>query len=180
VIRTMGVAKSFRDLRVYKLARKAVSEIFEITTDFPREEKYELTDQVRRSARATKALIAEGWARRRYRAAFISKIDEALGEATETQSWLDDALDRGYLASDQFKRMDDDWSAITSMLARMIDRAADFCKYSSDTDYRGIVNEEPLMADDSFFAELGEETPYTTNHLSHLTSHVRIEWPLSN
>ena len=98
-------------------------------------------------------------AQRRYRAAFISKIDEALGEATETQSWLDDALDRGYLAIEQFERMDQDWSSITSMLARMIDRAADFCKYSSDTDYRGIVNEEPLTTDDLFFAELDEKTP---------------------
>ena len=155
----MGVAKSFRDLRVYQLARKAVSEIFEVAKSFPNDERYDLTDQIRRSARATKALIAEGWARRRYRAAFISKIDEALGEATETQSWLDDALDRGYLASERFKRMDDDWSAITSMLARMIDRAADFCKYSSDADYRGIVNEEPLMADDSFLVELDEKAP---------------------
>jgi four helix bundle protein len=154
----MGVAKSFRDLRVHQLARKAVSEIFEVAKSFPSEERHDLTDQIHRSARATKALIAEGWARRRYRAAFISKIDEALGGATETQSWLDDALDRGYLASERFKRMDDDWSSITSMLARMIDRAADFCKYSSDTDYRGIVNEEPLIADDSFFAELDETT----------------------
>jgi len=158
VIGAMGVAKSFRDLRVYKLARKAVSEIFEITKGFPREERHELTDQVRRSARATKALIAEGWARRRYRAAFISKIDEALGEATETQSWLDDALDRGYLPLERFERMDNDWSAITAMLARMIDRAADFCKYSSDTDYRGIVSEEPLIADDILFGDSDEAT----------------------
>jgi four helix bundle protein len=155
----MGVARSFRDLRVYQLARKAVSEIFEVAKGFPREERHELTDQIRRSARATKALIAEAWARRRYRAAFISKIDEALEEATETQSWLDDALDRGYLAPDQFKRMDEDWSGITSMLARMIDRADDFCKYSSDTDYRGIVKEDPLPADDSFFVESDEKTP---------------------
>jgi four helix bundle protein len=159
VVEAMGIARSFRDLRVYQLARKAVSEIFEVAKGFPREERHELTDQIRRSARATKALIAEGWARRRYRAAFISKIDEALGEATETQSWLDDALDRGYITSDQFKRMDDDWSAITSMLARMIDRAADFCKYSSDKDYRGIVNEETLTVDDSFFNALDEKTP---------------------
>jgi uncharacterized phage-like protein YoqJ len=88
----------------------------------------------------------------------ISKIDEALGEATETQSWLDDALDRGYLALEQFERMDNDWSAMTAMLARTIDRAADFCKYSSDTDYRGIVNEESLKEDDSFFAELDDTT----------------------
>ena len=159
MIGAMGVAKSFRDLRVYKLARKAVSEIFEITKGFPREERHELTDQVRRSARATKALIAEGWARRRYRAAFISKIDEALGEATETQLWLDDALDRGYLPSERFERMDNHSSSITAMLARMIDRAADSCKYSSDTDYRGLVNEEPLIADDILFGDLDEATP---------------------
>jgi len=154
----MGIARSFRDLRVYQLARKAVSEIFAVAKGFPRDERHELTGQMRRSARATKALIAEGWARRRYRAAFISKIDEALGEATETQSWLDDALDRGYITSDQFRKMDDDWSEITSMLSRMIDRADDFCKYSSDTDYRGIVKEDPLQADDSFFNALDEKT----------------------
>jgi four helix bundle protein len=155
----MGVAKSFRDLRVYQLARKAVTEVFEVTENFPPSEKYQLVNQIRRSSRATKALIAEGWARRRYKAAFISKIDEALGEATETQSWLDDALDRGYLALEQFESLDNDWSAITSMLARMIDRASDFCKYSSDTDYRGIVNEEPLIADEWFRGERNEATP---------------------
>jgi four helix bundle protein len=155
----MGVAKSFRDLRVYQLARKAVADVFEVTENFPRSEKYQLVDQIRRSSRATKALIAEGWARRRYKAAFISKIDEALGEATETQSWLDDALDRGYLALEQFESLDNDWSAITSMLARMMDRASDFCKYSSDTDYRGIVNEEPLIADEWFRGERNEATP---------------------
>lgn len=155
----MAIAKSFRDLRVYQLARKAVGEIFESIQAFPREERYELTDQIRRSARATKALIAEGWARRRYKAAFISKIDEALGGATETQSWLDDALDRGYLEQRQFETMDNDWSAITAMLARMIDRASDFCKYSSDTDYREIVNEEPSTAEDSYLANLDEATP---------------------
>ena len=154
----MGVAKSFRELRVYRLARKAVAEIFETTSGFPPVERYELTNQIRRCSRATKALIAEGWARRRYRAVFVSKIDEALGEATETQSWLDDALDRGYLGTDQFDRMDSDWSSITSMLARMIDRASDFCKYSADTDYREMVNEEPSIADNMFFADLDEPT----------------------
>jgi four helix bundle protein len=155
----MGIAKSFRDLRVYQLARKAVGNVFEATETFPATEKYQLVDQIRRSSRATKALIAEGWARRRYRAAFISKIDEALGEATETQSWLDEAIDRGYLASERFEDMDNDWSSITAMLARMLDRASDFCKYSSDTDYREIVNEEPSTAEDLYFADLDEATP---------------------
>ena len=177
----MGIAKSFPDLRVYQLARKAVTEVFDASEAFPPAERYQLVDQIRRSSRATKALIAEGWARRRYRAAFISKIDEALGEATETPSWLDDAFDRGYLASERFKNMDNDWSSITAMLARMTDRASDFCKYSSDTDYREIVNGEPSTAEDFYLADLDEATPRPpiTSHLSPITSHIK-EWRSSN
>ena len=139
----MGGATTFRDLRVYQLARAVAGEIFEATRSFPREERSSLTDQIRRSSRAIKAMISEAWARRRYKAVFVSKIDEALGEATETQSWLDDAVDCGYLVSTQFKKMDADWHSIGAMLARMIDRASDFCKYSADTDYRGVIMEEP-------------------------------------
>jgi four helix bundle protein len=123
----MNAAKTFRDLRVYQLARSAGNKAFEISKRFPSEERHVLTDQIRRSSRGTKALIAEAWARRRYKAVFISKIDEALGEATETQSRLDDALDRGYLDEEEFERIDAGWCSITAMLARMIDRAADFC-----------------------------------------------------
>ena len=93
----MGAAKSFRDLKVYGATRETARTIFEISKRFAREEQYSLIDQIRRSSRAVKAMIAEAWARRRYRAAFVNKIDEALGEAYETQSWLDDALDAGYL-----------------------------------------------------------------------------------
>jgi four helix bundle protein len=83
---------------VYQAARDAALRVFIVTKTFPREERYALIDQVRRSSRAVKALIAEAWARRRYKAAFVNKIDEALGEANETQSWLDDALDDEYLS----------------------------------------------------------------------------------
>jgi four helix bundle protein len=138
----MDVARTFRDLRVYQLARAAAREIFKATKSFPRDERYSLTDQIRRSSRTAIAMISEAWARRRYKAVFVSKIDEALGEATETESWLDDALDCGYLDSTQFEKMDADWRSIGAMLARMIDRASDFCKYSSDTDYRGIIMED--------------------------------------
>jgi four helix bundle protein len=154
----MNAAKSFRDLRVYQLARSAAGEIFQITKGFPREERYALTDQIRRSSRATKAMIAEAWARRRYKAVFINKLDEALGEASETQSWLDDALDSGYLDNDQFSKMDAAWRSIGGMVGRMIDRAADFCKYASDTDYRGTVMEGPNNSDDVFFDDLDDIT----------------------
>src|SRR5216117_3615883 len=98
----MEPAKSFQDLKVYEAAREEARLIFEISKTFTREEKYSLTDQIRRSARAVKAMIAEAWARRRYKAVFVNKLDEALGEATETQSWLDDAADAKYLPAEEF------------------------------------------------------------------------------
>lgn len=132
----MAIARSFRELNVYKMGREAALAVFEVSKAFPKEEKYSLTDQVRRSSRAVNAIIAEAWARRRYRAAFVNKIDEALGEAMETQAWLDHALDCRYLDEPVFRKLDAQWQSIGGMLTRMIDRAADFCKYAPDTDYR--------------------------------------------
>ena len=92
----MAEIRGFRDLDVYELAREQARRIFALSKTFPPEEKFSLTDQIRRSSRAVNAMIAEAWARGRYPAAFINKIDEALGEAMETQAWLDHALDCGY------------------------------------------------------------------------------------
>ena len=130
------IARSFRELNVYRDAGEASKAIFERTRSFPREEKYSLTDQILRSSRAVKAMLAEAWARRRYKASFVHKIDEAMGEAMETQSWLDDALDCNYLNSVEHAKFDAQWQAIGGRLARMIDRADDFCKNPPDTDYR--------------------------------------------
>src|SRR5437870_3972882 len=131
----MASAKSFRDLKVYQAAREAAKRVFAASTHFPHEERYSLTDQIRKSSRAVKAMIAEAWARRRYKAAFINKIDEALGEANETQSWLDDAFDCQYLSAADFEELDNRYQAIGGMLSRMIDRADSFCKYAPSTDY---------------------------------------------
>jgi four helix bundle protein len=135
-------------VKVYQTAREAAGRIFAMTKSFPREERYALIDQIRRSSRAVKAMIAEAWARRRYKAAFINKIDEALGEANETQSWLDDARDDEYLSKEDFKELDDRYQAIDGMLSRMIDRADDFCKHAPATDYRSVLRIE-------------EESPFT-------------------
>ena len=102
----MDIARSFRDLKTYQLAREGAKVVFQLTASFSREERFSLTDQVRRSSRAVKALLAEAWARRRYKAAFITKIDEALGEAFETQAWFDDALDCGYIDSAKHRELD--------------------------------------------------------------------------
>jgi four helix bundle protein len=145
----MAAAKSFRELKVYQAAREAAQLIFARTANFPREERYALTDQIRRSSRAVKAMLAEAWARRRYKAAFINKIDEALGEANETQSWLDDAVDGEFLTQANFEELDRHYQAIGGMLSRMIDRADDFCKHAPATDYRSVtrMEEESLSTD---------------------------------
>jgi four helix bundle protein len=128
----MPLIKNFRELNVYQAARGETQKIYGLSRSFPAEEKYALTDQIRRSSRAVKAMVAEAWARRRYRAVFINKIDEALGEANETQSWLDDCLDCGYISLEEFQQMDSAWQSIGAMLNKMILRADDFCGTKKD------------------------------------------------
>jgi len=124
----MAVIRSFRELNVYQRGRAEGKRVFEVTKTFLREEKYSLTDQIRRSSRAVKSMIAEAWAHRRYPAAFISKLTDALGEANETQSWLDDALDCDYISMSQYKELDAAWQSIGASLNKMIERSDDFCK----------------------------------------------------
>jgi len=123
----MASIKGFRDLDVYQKVRVQAKRIFIITREFPKEEKYSLTDQIRRSSRAVNAMLGESWARRRYPAAFINKVNEALGEVMETQAWLDHALDCEYISSDLYHELDESWQHIGAMLNRMIQRAGDFC-----------------------------------------------------
>src|SRR6266513_4496278 len=151
----MTIARSFRDLTFYQKADEVAKKIFVLSREFPVEERYSLTDQIRRSSRAVKAMIAEAWGRRRYKAVFVNKLDEALGEATETQSWLDDARDSKYLSDDEFNKVDSNCIVICRMLSRMIDRAEDFCKHSPATDYRAIsrVEEKESTSNESFQLE---------------------------
>ena len=127
----MGKIESFRDLDVYRQAHRQAGAIFERSRQFPDAERYSLTDQIRRSSRAVTALLAEAWARRRYRSAFINKINQALGEAMETQAWLDHARSCGYLDAEEYDRFDDARAHIGAMLRRMIQRADGFCNSSS-------------------------------------------------
>ena len=124
----MALIRTFRDLRAYQQARIEANRIFEVTKLFPKEERFSLTDQIRRSSRSVKSMIAEAWGHRRYPAAFVSKLTDAIGETTETQSWLDDSLDSGYINQAQHQDLDTAWQNIGGMLANMIGRADDFCK----------------------------------------------------
>jgi four helix bundle protein len=89
--------KTHRDLNVYQMAFEAAMRIFELTKSFPKEETYSLTDQIRRSSRSVCSNIAEAWRKRRYEAAFVSKLNDAEAEAAETQTWLEFSAKCGYL-----------------------------------------------------------------------------------
>ena len=89
--------RDFKELNVYRTAFDAAFSVFELSKRFPRDERYSLTDQVRRSSRSICANIAEAWRKRRYPASFVSKLSDADAEAAETQVWLDIALRCGYI-----------------------------------------------------------------------------------
>ena len=95
--------ESFEDLEVYRLALELQQEIFELTKMFPREERYSLTDQIRRSSRSIGANISEAWAKRRYPAHFMSKLSDSDGEQNETRHWLESAFRCQYIREDDFR-----------------------------------------------------------------------------
>ena len=111
--------KHFRELDVYQNALKAAMEIFEISKRFPNEERFSLTDQVRRSSRSVCANISEAWRKRRYAAAFVSKLNDAEGEAAETQVHIEIASLCGYLDGAGFQRLDDIYDKIIGQLVNM-------------------------------------------------------------
>ena len=117
----------YKDLRVYQLAFESAMEVFELSRMFPPEEKYSLTDQMRRSSRSVCANIAEAWRKRRYEAAFVSKLSDADGEAAETEVHLDFALRCGYLQKDVHARLKDKYDHICRQLTLMMDDAAVWC-----------------------------------------------------
>src|SRR5918996_507464 len=99
--------------------------IFQATKAFPSEETYSLTDQIRRSSRSVCANLAEAWRKRRYKAAFISKLSDAEGEAAETQVWLEFAVSCGYLNRDASAPLYKTYDEILRMLVAMINRPHD-------------------------------------------------------
>ncbi|MBI4428152.1 MAG: four helix bundle protein [Ignavibacteriales bacterium] len=119
----MAKINSYKGLDVYKNAFEAAMSVFTLTKGFPAEEKYSLVDQVRRSTRSICTGIAEAWRRRRYRAAFVSKLNESETEAAETQVHLQFALECGYLDAKTVDALDDKYEHIMAQLIRMIQGA---------------------------------------------------------
>ena len=116
----MSIPHGFRDLKVYQLAYQLAMEIFHESKSFPPEERYSLTDQIRRASRSVAANIAEGYRKKRYPKMFVSKMADADGEATETQVWLDFARDCGYLSPQLQAKLTAGYEEVGRMLGGMI------------------------------------------------------------
>jgi len=109
-----------KDFKVFQLAYRLAMEIFRLTKSFPAEEKYSLIDQIRRSSRSVAVNIAEGYRKRQYPKAFVNKLSDSDGEATETQVWLEFSKDCGYLSAEVCRRLVTEYEEVGRMLGGMI------------------------------------------------------------
>ncbi len=120
-------ANHFTDLVVWRKARRLAKELYDLSREFPREEKFALTDQIRRSSRSIGAPIAEAWAKRRYEKHFKSKLTDADGEQNETQHWLITAFDSGHIDQETTSKFGAACKEIGAMLGKMISLSQEFC-----------------------------------------------------
>ena len=118
---------NFRELSVYQLAFSTSMEIFNLTKGYPKEEKYSLTDQIRRASRSVCSNIAEGWYKRRYPAAFVCKLTDSILEAAETQSWLEFSLACQYIDQIMFDQLLEKYEHIIAQLLTMEKKPETFC-----------------------------------------------------
>ena len=111
--------RSHRELEVYRLSYEAAMQIFKITKNFPKEETYSLTDQIRRSSRSVCSNLAEAFRKRRYPKSFISKLSDSESEAAESQTWLDFSSSCGYLSELDCRTLNDTYDKIIGKLVNM-------------------------------------------------------------
>ena len=120
------MSRGFKDLRVYQLAYKLAMRVFHESKRFPPEERRSLTDQIRRASRSVSANIAEGYRKRQYPNAFVSKMADADGEGAETQGWVDYARDCGYWSPELAEELTRGYEEVGRMLGAMIARPEKF------------------------------------------------------
>jgi len=112
--------RSHKDLEVYQMAFDAAMKIFELSKKFPVEERYSLTDQVRRSSRSVCANLAEAWRKRRYEAAFVAKLNDCEAESAETQTWVEFAVKCNYMDVESGRELYGTYNRILGGLVNMI------------------------------------------------------------
>jgi four helix bundle protein len=120
------MSRGFKDLKVFQLAYQLAMRIFHESKCFPPQERYSLTDQIRRSSRSVTSNIAEGYRKRQYPAAFCSKMADADGEAAETTVWLEYARDCGYWPAALVQELTSGYEEVGRMLGGMISHPEKF------------------------------------------------------
>jgi four helix bundle protein len=121
-------AKSFRDLEVYRTGLELVLEVHGFCRTLPNDERYCLADQMRRASRSVCSSIAEAWRKRRYSAAFVSKLNDAEAEASEMQCWLDVSKLLGYMEKKMYDKLDESYERVIAQLATMSRNPEKWCK----------------------------------------------------
>ena len=150
---TTYYARSFKDLRVYQKAHEVSRAVFRLSKAFPKEEMYSLTDQIRRAVRSVGAQIAEAWGKRRYEKHFVSKLTDADAEQMETQHWVGEALDCGYVSAADATQLNSDLEEIGRMLNSMMEKAEAFCGplnsalHETTVEYFTAPDDPPLNTD---------------------------------
>jgi S23 ribosomal protein. len=114
--------KTYRDLNVYSQSFELAMEVFKISSRFPIEEKYALTDQMKRAARSIPANLAEGWAKRKYENIFKRHLYDCIGSCEEMKVWLEFAKSCKFLDSENFERLYKKYSQVGAMLASLVDK----------------------------------------------------------
>ncbi|MEW6236106.1 MAG: four helix bundle protein [Candidatus Omnitrophota bacterium] len=122
----MSKIQSHKELNVWKNAMDAAMAIFQITKGFPAEEKYGLVDQIRRSSRSVAANLSEAWKKRRYEAAFISKLNDAESEAAETQTWIELSQRCKYIEFEKANELDNMYEQIIGQIVVMMRNSKDW------------------------------------------------------
>ena len=115
----MEAIKCYRDLRVYQKAFNISIKIYDLSKDFPKDEIYSLTNQIRRSSRSVSANIAEAFRRRKYPKSFANKLNESEAEASETQNWLDYCAKHNYIDTKTHQLLFNEYENIIGMLVNM-------------------------------------------------------------
>jgi four helix bundle protein len=119
----MGTIKLHTELIVYQKSFQTSMEIFRLSNEFPKEEKFSLTDQIRRSSHSVCANISEAWGKRKYTKSFVAKLTDAEAEARETQTWLEFSESCQYILKEDFERLNDDYNQIIGMLITIMNQS---------------------------------------------------------
>ncbi|UFH31006.1 four helix bundle protein [Chryseobacterium sp. C-71] len=126
----MSTIKFHQDLKVYQKSFDAAMEIYELSKTLPQDERYSLTDHIRRSSRSVSANISEAWGKRKYEKSFVAKLTDSEGEARESQTRLQFSLACKYISEEQFNNLNNQYNQIIGMLVNMMNQSKNWCTFS--------------------------------------------------